>query len=369
MAHLGGKLLSTDKDWIRRALSLATRGLGSVEPNPMVGAVVVRDGQLIGEGWHERYGGPHAEIQALRSALQDPKGSTVFVTLEPCCHQGKTPPCTDALIKAGIRRVVYGLEDPFPLVSGAGISQLRSVGVDVSGPVLTEESRDLLSPYLMLIRNRRPWVIVKSAVSLDGKIATSARNSKWITGETARKHAHDWRGRVDAIAIGIGSVLADNPLLTARPRGPREAVRVVFDRTGRLPSGSALVRTATEIPVVVVTSPASSPNWREEMQRSGVEVWLFDRDQISNFLSEAGIRRWTRVMVEGGGGLAGSFLDKGFVDELHHYQAPKLIGGCDAPSGFMGLGCQLLNEAWKGRLLEHAFLGDDHFRRFVRLSD
>lgn len=366
---MGGKLHPSDQDWIRRALALAVRGLGSVEPNPLVGAVIVRDGQLIGEGWHERYGGPHAEIQALRSASQNPKGSTVFVTLEPCCHHGKTPPCTDALIKAGIQRVVYGLEDPFPKVSGAGIAQLQAVGIEVTGPVLGEESAALLAPYLMLITNHRPWVIVKTAVSLDGKTATVTHNSKWITGETARKHAHHWRGRVDAIVIGIGTALADNPMLTARPSGPREAVRVVFDRSGKLASGSVLVRTAKEVPVVVVTTTTSSPEWREEMKRSGVEVWMFDQNQISSFLREAGTRSWTRVLVEGGGGLAGSFLDAGFVDELHHYQAPILIGGCSAPSGFMGNGCQLLKGAWKGRLVEQSLLGPDLFRRFIRSSD
>ena len=340
-----------------------------MEPNPLVGAVIVHDGKLIGEGWHERFGGPHAEIQALRSTTQDPEGSTLFVTLEPCCHHGKTPPCTEAVIRAGIRRVIYGLEDSFPLVSGNGLVQLRAAGIEVKGPVLEEEAKALVAPFRMLNNQKRPWVIVKTACSLDGKIATSTRKSKWITGEISRKFAHFWRGRVDAIAIGIGTVLADDPLLTARPNGPRHAVRVVFDRSGKLPSKSALVMTAKETPVVVVTSTASSPSWREQMQRSGIELWMFDHKPILSFLREAGMRQWTRVLVEGGGGLAGSFLDENVVDELHHYQAPMLIGGCGAPSGFMGEGCKVLEKSWRGRLMEQIQLGCDSFSRYVRISE
>jgi len=335
----------------------------------MVGAVIVRDGQLIGEGWHERFGGPHAEIQALRSASQDPQGSTLFVTLEPCCHHGKTPPCTEAIIKSGIRRVVFGFEDPNPLVSGAGLARLKSAGIEVTGPILDDLAKDLLAPYLMLSTKRRPWVIAKTASSLDGKIATTTGNSKWITSEQARNHAHYWRGRVDAIVIGIGTVLADNPRLTARPKGPREAVRVVFDRSGKLPSDTVLVKTAKEFPTVVVTSPACSPEWRHLMEANGIEILNFNHDPIAGFLDESGKRKWTRVLIEGGGGLAGSFLDEGLVDELHHYQAPILMGGCKAPSGFMGDGCQLLIGAWKGRLVECHQLGVDLFRRFIRSSN
>lgn len=334
----------------------------------MVGAVIVRDGQLIGEGWHETFGGPHAEIQALRSSLQDPRAATLFVTLEPCCHHGKTPPCTDSIINSGIRRVLFGIQDPNPLVSGVGLAGLRSAGIEVIGPILPDMAKDVLGPYLMLSTKRRPWVIAKTANSLDGKIATTTRSSKWITGELSRKHAHYWRGCVDAIGVGIGTVLSDNPMLTARPAGPRKAVRVVFDRQGKLPSGTALVKTANEIPTVVVTSSASSPEWHQLMENSGVEVLVFNHDPIEELLEEGGRRQWTRVLIEGGGRLAGSFLDKGLIDEFHHYQAPILIGGCGAPSGFMGDGCQLINGAWKGRMVECLQLGLDLFRRFIRSS-
>lgn len=262
-------LRSTDRDWIRRALLLALRGLGSVEPNPMVGCVLVHDGKLVGEGWHERFGGPHAEIMAIRSATRIPKGSTAYVTLEPCCHHGKTPPCAGSLIQAGIRRVVYGCKDPNPMVSGGGVAALEAAGLELTGPVLEAECRDLLAPYLMLTTKQRPWVIVKSAVSLDGKIATASGESKWITSPAAREHAHSWRARVDAIVVGIGTVLADNPILTPRPTGPRMPIRVVLDRTGRLPIDSALAQTAREAPVIVVTSNACNPVWLDQVEKCG----------------------------------------------------------------------------------------------------
>jgi len=356
----------SDNDWMRRSLRLAQRGLGAVEPNPMVGAVLVRDGRLIGEGWHERFGGPHAEIQALRSVQENPAGSTLYVTLEPCCHFGKTPPCTDALIRAGIRTVYIGVRDPFPKVDGGGINQLRAAGIEVWEDVAVDEASSLLAPYLKRVKTGSPWVIAKSASTLDGKIATSTGQSKWITGEKARCHVHEWRGRVDAIAVGIGTALADDPMLTARPSGPRVPTRVVFDRAGKLPIKSKMVLTAREVPVVVVTSAESPEDWRNQIAVLGVEVWVLGYDNITEFLNEAGRRGWTRVLVEGGSSLLGAFLDEDAVDELHLYQAPILVGGAHSRSAFGGKGRSLLANAWRGKIAEEVSLGHDRFVRVVR---
>ena len=356
----------SDNDWMRRSLRLAQRGLGAVEPNPMVGAVLVRDGRLIGEGWHERFGGPHAEIQALRSVQENPAGSTLYVILEPCCHFGKTPPCTDALIRAGIRTVYIGARDPFPKVDGGGINQLRAAGIEVWEDVAVDEASSLLAPYLKRVKTGYPWVIAKSASTLDGKIATSTGQSRWITGEKARCHVHEWRGRVDAVAVGIGTALADDPMLTARPSGPRVANRVVFDRTGKLPLTSTMVLTAREVPVVVVTSAESQEDWRNQLTGLGVEVWVLGHNNITEFLNEAGRRGWTRVLVEGGGSLLGAFLDKDAVDELHLYQAPILVGGAHSRSAFGGEGRPQITNAWRGKIVEELLLGDDRFVRMVR---
>ena len=229
---------------MRRAIELARRGEGLVEPNPQVGAVVLdAHGAVVGAGWHERFGGPHAEVMAIASAGAAARGGTLVVTLEPCCHHGKTPPCTDAIIAAGVSRVVIGVEDPFPQVSGGGVAALRRAGIDVETGVLAEAAARLSAPFRRLVVDGRPWVIAKWAMSLDGRIAAAGGDSRWISGEASRALVHTLRGRVDAIMVGIGTALADDPLLTARPPGPRTALRVVVDSRARLPTESRLVRT------------------------------------------------------------------------------------------------------------------------------
>src|SRR5919197_3355884 len=212
---------ASDLDWMSRALELAERGRGFVEPNPLVGAVVVRDGRVVGEGWHRRYGEAHAEVNALAAAGEAARGATLYVTLEPCCHHGKTPPCTDAVLRAGVRRVVAAMADPFPQVAGQGVAQLRAAGVEVEVGVCEREARELNAPYLTLLAEGRPYVHAKWAMSLDGKIATRGGDSRWISGPASREVVHRLRGRVDAILVGAGTVRADDPLLTARPLGPR----------------------------------------------------------------------------------------------------------------------------------------------------
>src|SRR3954451_2333572 len=230
-------MTDTDRDWMRQALQLAERGRGVVEPNPLVGAVVVRGGVAVGEGWHQRFGGPHAEVHALAAAGDAARGATLYVTLEPCCHYGKTPPCTDAVLRAGIARVVAAMTDPFPQVAGQGVAILRAAGVDVETGTGEAEARRLNAPYLTLLGKGRPYVHAKWAMTLDGKIATAAGDSKWISGDASRRLVHDLRGRMDAIIVGAGTVRADDPLLTARPPEPRTPARIVLSTSGRLPEG------------------------------------------------------------------------------------------------------------------------------------
>jgi diaminohydroxyphosphoribosylaminopyrimidine deaminase/5-amino-6-(5-phosphoribosylamino)uracil reductase len=334
---------------MRRCLNLAERGRGAVEPNPLVGAVVVRDGRVVGEGWHERYGEAHAEVNALRSAGEAARGATLYVTLEPCSHHGKTPPCTEAIVRCGIREVVAAMTDPFPEVAGHGIRRLVDAGVEtVVGPC-DAEARWLNAPYLKLLATGRPYVHAKWAMTLDGKIATRTGDSKWISNDEARRQSHHLRGRVDAILVGIATVLADDPLLTARPAGPRVAVRAVLDSHGRLPPDSTLARTAREAPVLVATSGQMPAERSVGLSGLGCELLQLPaaggRVDLGALLDELGRRRMTNVLVEGGAEVLGSFLDAGVIDEVHVDVAPLLVGGTEAKSPVAGRGVARLADA------------------------
>jgi diaminohydroxyphosphoribosylaminopyrimidine deaminase/5-amino-6-(5-phosphoribosylamino)uracil reductase len=322
-----------------RALALAERGRGYVEPNPLVGAVVVRDGQIAGEGWHQRYGQAHAEVNALAAAGEATRGATLYVTLEPCCHFGKTPPCTDAVIRAGIIRVVAAMSDPFPQVAGQGVEQLRRAGIAVEVGLCEAQARRLNAPYLKLLATSRPYVHVKWAMTLDGKIATRSGDSKWISNEASRRCAHELRGRMDAIVVGIVTVLADDPLLTARPPGPRTPVRVVLDHRGRTPPTSQLAQTARETPTWIVTAHDPAP----QLSALGCEV--LSLADVTALLDEMGRRRMTNIFVEGGGGVLGSFLDAREVDEVHVFIAPRLAGGALAKTPIAGGGVEKMADA------------------------
>ncbi len=334
---------------MRDALALAARGQGAVEPNPMVGAVVLdAAGQLAGAGWHEHYGGPHAEVHALIAAGERARGGTLIVTLEPCCHWGKTPPCTDAILQSGLRRVVVAMLDPFPKVDGGGLALLKNAGLDVHVGVNEVEARRLNAPYLKLLRIGRPWVHVKWAMTLDGKIATRTWDSRWISGEASRRRVHELRGRVDAVLVGRGTVTADDPLLTARPPGPRDAARVVVTASGSLPERCQLRATACESPVLIVTLEQNASRlagW----QSDGAEVIGLPPAEnglsLKALLDEFGRRRFTNVLVEGGAGLLGSFVDAGLADEFHVFIAPKLAGGEDSPSPVGGGGVAQIADA------------------------
>jgi diaminohydroxyphosphoribosylaminopyrimidine deaminase/5-amino-6-(5-phosphoribosylamino)uracil reductase len=330
------------KVWMHHALALAARGRGFVEPNPLVGAVVLdSSGKLTGEGWHQKFGGPHAEIFALDAAGEKARGGTLVVTLEPCCHWGKTPPCTDAVLKAGIRRVVAAMADPFPKVAGGGLKILRDAGLEIHAGLCELEAKRLNAPYLKLLHTGRPWVHLKWAMSLDGKIATRTGESKWISCDESRRRVHELRGRVDAILVGRGTVVADDPLLTARPQGPRIPARVVVSTSGSLPEWCQLRATAREVPVIVFTAAgneAKLAGWAKD----GVEVIALPCSDsglsIDAVLVNLGARRFTNVLVEGGAGLLGAFVDAKLADEFHVFVAPRLIGSGDALSPVGGTG-------------------------------
>jgi diaminohydroxyphosphoribosylaminopyrimidine deaminase / 5-amino-6-(5-phosphoribosylamino)uracil reductase len=331
-----------DARWMRRALELAERGRGFVEPNPLVGAVVVRGDRAIAEGWHERFGEAHAEVNALAAAKEAAQGATLYVTLEPCCHHGKTPPCTDAIMRAGIKRVVVAMRDPFPQVAGQGISRLEGTGVAVTVGVEEAAARLVNAPYLKLLATGRPYVHAKWAMTLDGKIATRTGDSRWISNEASRHRTHQLRSRMDALIIGSGTALADDPLLTARPPGPRTPTRVVLDRRGRLSTASQLAWTARQTPTLIATTDAGAAA-AQPLRESGCEVASLP--SVAALLDELGKRRMTNVLVEGGSAVLGSFLDAHAVDEVHVFIAPILAGGSDALTALGGEGVRCLADA------------------------
>jgi diaminohydroxyphosphoribosylaminopyrimidine deaminase/5-amino-6-(5-phosphoribosylamino)uracil reductase len=334
---------------MRRALELAVRGEGLVEPNPMVGCVIARGAEIIGEGWHRRFGQPHAEVEALGMAGDRAAGATLYVTLEPCCHVGKTPPCTRAVLAAGVRRVVVAQPDPFPQVQGGGIAELRAAGVAVDVGLLVADAHRLNAPYLKLVETGRPWIIAKWAMTLDGKIATRTGQSRWISNPQSRQIVHALRGRVDAIMVGRGTAAADDPLLVARPPGPRTAVRVVLDTHASLANDSQLVRTARETPVLVAVGEVSLTINRQRLTAAGCEVFLCPGEtpaaRLDALFLELGHRRMTNVLVEGGGRLLGSLLDARQIDEVRVFIAPKIVGGATAGTAIAGEGIATISEA------------------------
>ena len=342
---------------MHRAVELAACGLGFVEPNPQVGAVIVDDClNLIAEGFHERFGGPHAEVNALRQAGDRAAGGTLFVTLEPCRHDGKTPPCTTTLIKAGLRKVVVGMKDPAPHNDGAGIEELRTAGIDVELGLLNAVVARLTATFVKRVTTGHPYVHAKWAMTLDGKIASRTGDSRWISNEASRKIGHTLRGRMDAILIGQGTATADDPLLTARPPGPRTAARIVLDSRATLPLTSKLVLTVDDAPLLVVVSEAAPATDVERLRSVGAEVLTLPSEcvaeasgeascrqqqpDLTSLLDELGRREMTNVLVEGGGRLLGSFFDQDLIDECHVFVAPKLLGGWQAISPIAGLGLQ-----------------------------
>ena len=341
----------TDLDGLHmaRALELAKRGQGYVEPNPMVGCVIAKAGKIVGEGWHQKFGGPHAEIEALAAAGEQARSAEAYVSLEPCCHQGKTGPCTAALINAGIARVVIGCRDPNPQVAGKGIEALVEAGIEVCESDCSEQAESLIAPFRKLVTTGRPWVIGKWAMTLDGKIATHTGSSKWISGECSRQLVHDWRGRVDAVIVGRGTVDADDPLLTARPPGPRIATRIVLDTDASLDASSQLLRTIDQAPVLVATGKNLSEKNKKRLEECGAEVLPCDGadagGRLLNLFDELGRRQMTNVLVEGGAEVMGTLCDVGEIDEVRVFIAPKLAGGRNALTAVAGQGIAEMADA------------------------
>ncbi len=354
---------------MRRALELAERGRGRVSPNPLVGAVLVRDGEVIGEGFHAELGGAHAEVAALeacRKQGRDPSGATMYVTLEPCAHHGRTPPCTDALLDANVSRVVIGCDDPSEKASGRGPGILRDGGVEVElaeGEEATA-ARLLNQAFRKHARTGRPLVTMKSAISLDGRVATASGDSKWISGDASRELVHRWRAETDAVCVGIGTVLADDPLLTARDLDPPAAgqpTRVVFDSGARLSLDSKLIASLDEAALILVVSASATPDRVDALREAGAETIAFDGtppDRVRAALAELGRRQVTSLMLEGGPTLAASFLAAGEIDELRLFIAPLLLGA-DARPLLAGEGAGAVADATRALAVDFDRSGED----------
>ncbi|MEA2403474.1 MAG: diaminohydroxyphosphoribosylaminopyrimidine deaminase [Thermoleophilaceae bacterium] len=341
-----------DQRHLQRAIELASEARGRTSPNPLVGAVIVKDGRVIGEGFHSAAGNPHAEREALAACTEDPAGATIYVSLEPCCHEGRTPPCTDAIIESGIARVVVASDDPTGKASGRGLGILRDEGlqVDTVDGELAESARLLNQPFRKHAKTGRPLVIWKAAMTLDGKVATSTGDSKWISGDSSRARAHRWRSEVDAVMVGIGTALSDDPQLTARIEAVhKQPRRIVFDGEARLPLDSHLVQSARETPVTVVASRAAKRTATEALEAAGVEVITARGDseaaRVRSALDELGARDVQSVLLEGGPHLAGAFFDAGEVDEARVFVAPLLAGGLRARGALDGQGVTAIDHA------------------------
>jgi diaminohydroxyphosphoribosylaminopyrimidine deaminase/5-amino-6-(5-phosphoribosylamino)uracil reductase len=351
------KLRELDEQYMRQALSLARMGYGAVEPNPMVGCVIVRDGVVVGRGFHRKFGGDHAEIDALREAGDKATGATCYVTLEPCSHYGKTPPCTSALIRAKLARVVAAMEDPFSKVHGNGIKELRAAGIDVEVGLLEDEAQQLNAAYILRVNQSRPLITAKRAMTLDGKIATQTGTSKWISCERSREIVQDLRRRSNAIMIGIGTVLADDPLLTVRNIGKmkQHPLRVVLDSQMKLPLNSKLVQTAEKTPLMLVVNESAVTEHATQVERlenAGVKLLRYKSESneqhppiewiLGRLFEEYNIGK---LLVEGGANVLGKLFDAKLIDEVHAFIATKLVGGETAKSPIAGIGIEQMQNA------------------------
>ena len=352
---------------LERAVELARNGTGRVNPNPIVGAVIADGGAVLGEGWHDELGGCHAEVAAIAACgATDLAAATLYITLEPCCHHGRTPPCTDAILAAGIRRVVVASDDPTTKASGRGLGILRDEGVEVvvADGEMARRARLLNQGFRKHARTGRPWVLFKSAMTLDGKVATRDGDSKWISGEESRELAHHWRASVDAVAIGIGTALADDPQLTARVENVHhQPTRVVFDALARLPLSSQLVGAAAEVPLIVVVSRAAARTEMDALEAAGVEVIVAAGEnepaRVRAALDLLGAEGMAAILLEGGPHLAGAFLDAGEIDEVRLFLAPMLLGGRSARDPLEGEGVGRIAEAISALTLDCERVGED----------
>ena len=353
--------MSKELQWMSRSLELARKGSGAVHPNPMVGCVIVRGGKVIAEGYHHAYGKDHAEVDALKKAGTRARGATLIVNLEPCAHWGKTPPCMIAVVGAGIRTVIAAMQDPNPKVAGKGFAFLKKHGVTVRRGVMEAEARELNRAFITRITERRPFVTLKTAMSLDGKTETSRGESQWITSPEARRRGHLMRAQVDAIGTGVGTVLEDDPVLTAHGQG-RNPRRIIFDSRLRIPLKSKVLNKAA--PTWIFTTARASSAKRRALERKGISVYVVPKTssgQVSlteavRVLAREGI---THLLVEGGGVINAAFVEAGLVDEILWFIAPKIIGGGKAKTAVEGLGIAKLASAWPVKNLKTEQVGPD----------
>jgi len=360
------RVSDTDRRHLERAIELAERGRGRVSPNPLVGAVIGRDGEALGEGFHRALGAPHAEVEAIEAAGSDLEGTTLYVSLEPCCHHGRTPPCTEAILHAGIGRVVIAADDPSDHASGRGLGILRDEGVEVvvADGEIAARARLQNQPFRKLVRTGRPWVVFKSAMTLDGKVATHTGDSQWISDEASRKLVHRWRAEADAVAVGIGTALADDPQLTPRiEEVARQPRRVVFDSLARLRLDSQLLGEARRIPLTVVVSRAAPRAATDRLRTHGADVIVATGEnepaRVRSALDQLGASGISSMLLEGGPHLAGAFLDAGEIDEVRLFLAPILVGGRKARVLIEGEGADQIADAVRAQSLECDRVEDD----------
>ena len=366
---LGGSdfFMQKKEEYMRRALELARKGEGHTSPNPMVGCVVVKDGRIISEGYHEKYGEFHAERNALTRCTEDTAGADLYVTLEPCCHQGKTPPCTDIIIEKKIARVFVGSMDSNPLVAGKGVQILRDHGIYVETGILDAECRKLNEVFYHYIATKTPFVVMKYAMTLDGKIACATGDSKWVTGEIARTQVHRMRGRYRGIMVGIGTVLADDPMLNCRVEGGVDPVRIICDSNLRIPTESQIVKTASDIETIVACSQEALESERKQekirrLKEAGIRIIGTEGAHGVNLvelMKKLGGQNIDSILLEGGGTLNASALEDGIVNKVYAYIAGKLIGGMDARSPVEGMGIDRMADAITLQNVEIEKLGDD----------
>jgi diaminohydroxyphosphoribosylaminopyrimidine deaminase/5-amino-6-(5-phosphoribosylamino)uracil reductase len=351
-----------DEKWMKRALRLAEKGAGRTSPNPMVGAVLVKSGKVVGEGYHAKAGEAHAEIIALRQAREKARGAILYLNLEPCTHQGKTPPCAPQIIKAGVKRVVMGMEDPNPLVNGKGIEALRKSGLDAKVGILENECRRLNEAFRKYILKKEPFVTLKAAATLDGKIATRNGDSKWISGEASRHFVHRLRDRVDGVLVGIGTVLKDDPQLTARVKAGRDPYRIVLDSRLKI-SEEAKVFEHSPSKVILATTELAPQEKIQRLEKRGIRVLVLDskegRVRLKSCLSKLGEIGMMSLLVEGGGRVNGAFLDEGLIDRFLLFLSPKLMGDQQAPGIFGGRGVSSLQEAAVLKEVKARRIGED----------
>ncbi|MBR0484106.1 MAG: bifunctional diaminohydroxyphosphoribosylaminopyrimidine deaminase/5-amino-6-(5-phosphoribosylamino)uracil reductase RibD [Oscillospiraceae bacterium] len=352
----------TDEEYMLRAVQLARNGIGFVNPNPLVGAVIVKNGNIIGEGWHEQYGQPHAERNALKNCTESPEGAEIYVTLEPCCHHGKQPPCTEAIIQAGIRKVYIGSDDPNPLVAGKGAELLRQAGIEVQTGVCQAECDKLNKIFFHYITTKTPYCMMKIAMTADGKTATRTGLSRWITNEASRRHVHETRKQFSGIMCGIGTVIADNPSLTCRIENPSNPTRIICDTHLRIPVECNIVRTADQVPTIVATSSQDEAKL-EKLRNHGVQILKIKAHEgninLKLLMKKLGEQGIDSVLLEGGACLHESALRAGIVQHVQIYIAPKIFGGVSAKTAVGGLGVEEVDEAYRLSTPEIRTFGSD----------